>query len=78
MGRMAIGATNNVAPVFAAAEVVMLFPAGMTGKTSLRYCLGRFILERNDLRWIALFDVGLAWTVARLTTGHLSFPTTYG
>src|ERR1700737_4839804 len=78
MWRMAICATNIVAPVFAAAEVVVLFSARMAGKTSLRYCLGRFILERNDLRWITFFAVGLAWTVASLTTGYLSFPTTDG
>ena len=36
MGRMTIGATNVVAPVFAAAKVVVLFLAGVTGKAGLR------------------------------------------
>ena len=78
MWRMTIGATNIVAPVFAPAEVIVLFPARMAGKASLRDCLGRLILERNDLRWIAFFAVGLAGTVASLATGYLSFPTADG
>ena len=77
MRRVTVCATYVVAPVLATAEVVVLFPARVAGKTSLRDCLGRFILERNDLRWIAFFYVSLAGTVARLTTRRLPFPAAY-
>lgn len=36
MRSVAISATYVVAPVFAAAEIIVLFPAGMTSKTSFR------------------------------------------
>lgn len=72
---MAVSTAYVVAPVFAAAEVVVLFPAGMTGKTRLRGGFGGLILERNDLRGIAFFYVGLAGTVTGLTTGNFAFPT---
>jgi hypothetical protein len=75
---MTISATYVVAPVFAATEVIVLFLARMTGETSLRGRLGRFILERNDLGWIAFFYVSLAGTVARLTTSNFSLPAAYG
>jgi len=75
MRRVAVRASDIVAPVFAAAEVIVLFLARMTGKTSLRDLLGCFVLERNDLRRIAFFRVGLAWSMAGLAAGHLLFPT---
>ena len=75
---MAIYTTDVVAPLLTTTEVVVLFSARVAAKTSLRDCLGRFILERDDLCRIAFFRVGLAGTVARLATRHLSFPTAYG
>ena len=78
MRGVTVCAANIIAPVLAATEVVVFLFACMAGKTGLRDCLGRFILEGNDLRWIAFFCVGLAGTVARLTTGHLPFPAADG
>src|SRR5690349_2782251 len=75
MRRVTIGAADVVAPVLAAAEVVVLFPAGVTSQTSLGDLFGRFILERDDLFRIAFFGVRLARTVARLATRHLVLPT---
>lgn len=72
--RMTLGAAYVVAPVFPATEVIVLFLARMAGQTSLRRGLGRFVLEGNDLRWIAFFDVRLAGTVARFATRSLSLP----
>src|SRR5215472_17144756 len=46
----------------------------MAGKTGLRDFLGRFVLEGDDLQRIAFFQVGLAWSMARLAAGHLPFP----
>lgn len=43
--RMAVSTADVVAPVFAASEVVVLFAAGMTGKTSLRSSFGGSIFE---------------------------------
>ena len=75
MARVAIGTTDVVAPVFATTEVVVLFPARVATKTRLRSLFRRFLLERDDLRRIAFFDVGFAWPMTRLATSHLVFPT---
>ena len=72
-----VGTANIIAPVLATPEVVVLFLACMAGKTSLRDCLGRFILERNDFCRIAFFQMSLTGTVTRFATRHLSFPTAY-
>lgn len=72
---MAVSATYVVAPMLAAAEGVVLFPARMTGEASFGNLLGGFVLEGDDLRRIAFFDVRLAWSMTRLTTGPLVFPT---
>ena len=72
---MAINTANVVAPVLAAPEVVVLFLAGVTGKTRLGNVFRRHAFERNDFLRIALFDVCLAWPMARLATRHLVFPT---
>ena len=76
VGRVAIGATDVVAPVFAAAEVVVFLAAGVTRQTRLGNLLRRFILEGDDLFGVAFFDVRFAWTMARLATRHLFFPAT--
>lgn len=78
MRRMAVCATNVVAPMLAPPEIIVLFPACMTGKTSLRDCLGRFVLKRSHLRGITFFNVRLARPMARFTASHLSFPTANG
>ena len=72
---MAINTTDVVAPVLAAPEVVVLFLPGVTGKTRLGDVFRRQAFERDDLLGIAFFDVGLTWTMARLATRHLLFPT---
>ena len=75
VGRVAIDATNVVTPVLAAAEVVVLFLARVTGKTSLRNLFRRFTFKGDHLLWIAFFNVRLAWTMTRLATRHLVIPT---
>jgi len=70
-----IGAADIIAPVLAAAEVIVFLSAGVTAQTRLGDFLRRLVLERNDLLRIAFFDVSLTGTVARLTTRHLLFPT---
>ena len=75
MRGVAIDTADVVAPVLAAAEVVVLFPARVTPKTGLGSLLRRLTFKRNDLLRIAFFDVRLAWTMTRLTTGYLLIPT---
>ena len=72
--RMTVSAADVVAPVLAATEVIVLFLARMTGQTSLGVCLGRFVLEGNDLGRIALCNVGLAWPTLRKAIRRRSFP----
>ena len=75
VGRVTVGAADVVAPVFTAAEVIVLFLTRVTGQTRLGRFLCRLALEGNDLLRIALFDVRPAWTVTRLAAGHFVFPT---
>ena len=72
---MTISATDVVAPVLAAAKVIVFFSTGVTAQTCLRGFLRRLILERNYFLRIAFFDVGFARTMARLATRHLLLPT---
>ena len=72
---MAVSATDVVAPVFTAAKVVVFFFAGVAGQTGFGDLFGRFVLEGDDLLWVAFFTVGLAWTMTSLATRHLVFPT---
>ena len=71
---MAVGAADVVAPVFAAAEVVVFLTSRVTRQTRLRRLFRRLVLEGNDFRRIALFDVRPAWTMARFAARHLRFP----
>lgn len=75
MARVAVSTADVVAPVFAAAEVVVLFTTGVTAQTRLGNLLRGLVLEGNDFLRIALLDVGLAWTMARFASSHLLFPT---
>ena len=75
MGRVTIGATDVIAPVLAAAEVIVLFFPGVTRQTRLGDLFRRFVFERDDLLRIAFFAVRLAWSMTRLATRHLVFPT---
>ncbi|MDQ1639201.1 MAG: hypothetical protein QOF62_2540 [Pyrinomonadaceae bacterium] len=77
MRRVAFSATNVVAPVFAAAEVVVLFLPGMAGKTIFRNFLRRFVLEGNDFCRIAFFGVRLTWAMAGFASGHFILPRAY-
>ena len=61
--------------MFAAPEVVAFLFAGMAGKTRLGNLFGRFILERDDLRRVTFFHVGLAWSMTRFAASHFPFPT---
>ena len=73
---MAISATDVVAPVFAAAKVVVFFLTGVTRQTRFRDFFRRLVLEGDDFLWVAFFTVGLAWTMTCLATRHLVFPAT--
>ena len=72
---MTVRATDVVAPMLAAAKRVVLLPARMTGETGFGDLLGRFVFKRDYLRRIAFLAVRLAWSMTRLTAGHLVFPT---
>jgi len=74
--RVTAGAANIVAPVFTAPEVVSFLSTGVAGQTGFRYFFGRLVLERNDLGWVALFEMGFAWTMTRFAPGNFSFPAT--
>lgn len=73
---MTIGTTNVVAPVFAAAEIVVLFPSRVTTETSLRDLFRRLVLERNNFLGIAFFRMSFARSVTRLAARDLVFPAT--
>ena len=75
MWRVTIGATNVIAPVLAAAKIVVLLFACMAGKTSLGSFFRRLVLEADYLCGVAFFGVGLARTMTRFTSGNFSFPT---
>ena len=72
---MTVGATDIVAPVFAAPEVVVFFSTGVTRETGFGSFFGRFVLERNYLSRIAFFAMGFARPMARFAAGYFSFPT---
>src|ERR1044072_5462533 len=72
---MAVCTTDIVAPVIAAAKVVVLLFAGVATSTRLRDFFRRFVFEGDDLLRIAFFNVRLAWSMARLATRHFVFPT---
>jgi len=71
-----IDAADVVAPVFTATEVVVLFPAGVAGETSLRSILRVLGLKReDDFFRIAFFRVRLAWSMTRFAPGNAYLPT---
>ena len=72
---MTVSTTDVVAPVFTAAEVVVLFASGVAGQAGFGDLLGRLVFERDDLCRVAFRDVLLAWSMTRLTASHLVFPT---
>lgn len=73
---MAIDATDIVAPVLTAPEVVVLFLAGVTAEARFRSLFWRFVFEGNYLRGIAFLNVGPAGTVTGLTSRHFVLPAT--
>ena len=75
--RMTIGAADVVAPVLAAAVVVVLFLAGVARQTSLSSFFRRFILKGDDLGGVALGNVVLARAMAGVATGNCPVPTAY-
>ena len=63
--RVAVGATDVIAPVLSAAEVVPLFFTGVTRETSLGNFLRRFVREGDDLCFVTTtINVGFAWAMA--------------
>lgn len=72
---MAVSTPDIVTPVLAAAKVVVLLLAGVAAQTCFRDFFRGFVLERDDLLRVAFFNVCLAWSMARLATRHLVFPT---
>ena len=75
--RVAITATDIVAPVFAATKVVVLFFAGMAAETGLSNFFGRLVLERDDLLRIAFLGMRFTRSMTGFATRHLSFPAAY-
>ena len=75
VGGMTVSATDVVAPVFAAAEVVVLFSSRVAAQAGFGDLFRRFVLERNDLGRIAFLHVGLAWSMTGFAPGHFLFPT---
>lgn len=75
MRRVTFSAADIVAPVLATSEIVVFFSARVARETGLGDFFGRFIFERNNLRRIGFFNVGLAWPVARFAASYLAFPT---
>lgn len=73
--RVAISAADVVAPVLAAAEVIMLFLTSVARQTGLSSFFRRFILKGNDLSCVALGDVVLARAMAGFATSHFPLPT---
>jgi hypothetical protein len=61
---MTFGASNVVAPMLAATEVVMFLSTGMTTKTRLGDFFLRLVFEGNDLRRITIFHMCAAWAMA--------------
>jgi len=77
MRRVTVSATNVVAPVFAASEVIPFFAPGMATQTRFGNLLGRLVLVGNDFGRIAFFDVSLPWPMTGFTTSDLVLPTSH-
>ena len=75
--RMAVSATDIIAPVFTTAEVIAFLLACVAGQTSLRDFFRGFVLERNDLGGITLLGMFLTGAVTRFTASDLILPTAY-
>ena len=73
---MAVRAADVVAPVFAPAEVVVLFPAGVASQTSFGNQFRTLVFEGDNLFRIPFLCVGLTWSVARFTARYLALPGT--
>ena len=73
---MTVSATDVVAPVLAASEVVVFLFAGMATQARFGDLFRGLVLEGDDLFRIAFLSVSLAWTVTGLATRHFLFPTT--
>ena len=72
---MTVGATDVVAPVLTAAEVIMFLFAGVAAQTRFRDLFGRLIFEGDNLLRITFLTVGFAWPMAGLATCYFLFPT---
>jgi hypothetical protein len=72
---MTIGTANIVAPMLTPSKVVVLISSRMAGQAGFGNLLGGFVLEGNDLCRITFRYVLFAWSVTRLTSGYLVFPT---
>ena len=72
---MTIGAADTVTKVFAAPEVIAFLFARMAGQAGFGDFLPGLVFERDDLRRVAFFQVGLAWSMTRFAAGYFFFPT---
>jgi hypothetical protein len=77
MRSVTISATNVIAPMLAASEVIPFFAAGMATQASFGNFLGGFVFVGNDFGRITLCDVSFARTMTRFTTSHLALPTSH-
>lgn len=76
MRTVAIGAADIIAPVFAAAEIVVTLFTGVATEAGLRDLFRVLTGKRDDLSFVAgTFDVQFAWTMARFAALGLVFPT---
>ena len=73
---MAVDTTDVIAPVLAAAEVIVLFFSCVTGKTGFRNFFWCFVLKGDDLLRITFFGVRLTWSMTGFAPRHLLVPTT--
>lgn len=74
MRSVAVRAADVIAPVFAAAEVVVLFPAGVASQTSFGNQFRALVFEGDNLFRIPLLGMGLTWSMARFTASYLALP----
>lgn len=75
---MAVGASYVVAPVVAAAEIIVVFLAGVTRKASFGRRFRIHLEENLDLSLVsAAINVGLSRAVTRFAADHLSLPGRY-
>jgi hypothetical protein len=75
---MTVCATDVVAPMLAAPEVIVLFPAGMAVQTGFRDFFRGLVLEGDYLSQVtAALNVILAWAMAGFAPSDFVLPAAY-